>query len=55
MTETEQKAANIQRKALESPSKKSGELFLRLLKEITGSLSKSVQTVIKNNGGHSKY
>jgi len=52
---TEQKAANIQRKALGCPSSSLENYSWRLLKEMTESLSTRVQAVLKNKGAHNKY
>jgi len=53
--EKEQKAANIQRRALECPSRGLENYSWRLLKKMTESLPKRVQTVLKNKDGHAKY
>ena len=52
---TEQKAANIQRRALGCPSGRLENYSRRLLKEITESLSKRVQAVLENKWAQTKY
>ena len=52
---TEQKAADIQRRALGCPSRSLENYSCRLLKEMTGSLSKRVQAVLENKGAQSRY
>ena len=51
----EQKAADIQGRALECPSRSLENYSWRLLKEITESLSKRVQAGLKNKCAQTKY